>query len=429
MKKNAPLTIAALTKYIKLKFDTDRFMQGVEIIGEIAQIQERRGHIYFQLKDETALISAIMFAEFVTTETKELKTGDHILVSGDVRVYMKNGTYQLYAKQIAIEGIGKSFLAFEQLKKKLNAEGLFAREHKKKLPKYPRKIAIITANQSAALQDILKTLSLRYPALEYIIFDSVMQGDKAASKIVQKLNEAEQLDFDCIIIARGGGATEDLICFNDENLARAVFACETPVISAIGHEIDFSILDFVADVRAATPTAAIELLTPKLSDVQKEIIAMKRRLKEQFIRQQRYKMEQVAKMFSRIEKQRPSQVLKRQIFLYEKLKRQYANKRLFINIEGKNKQYIENMRTRFIAFGEKLLLQNRNHLKKQIELLHALSPSATLLRGYTITKQREIIISTVDQINLDEQIEISFFDGKIIAQPLEVNQNGKKEKF
>ena len=257
IENNNYITISDLTRYIKAKFDMDAHLENVFLRGEISNFKHHtRGHLYFTLKDETSRLSAVMFASSAKNISFEPEDGMKVLVTGRISVYEATGSYQIYVSEMQLDGIGNLYLEYEKLKKKLAEEGLFAPEHKRPIPRYPKKIGIITAPTGAAIRDILSTIKRRYPICETILFPALVQGVGAKESIVAQLEKAQNYDLDVIICGRGGGSIEDLWAFNEEIVARAIYNSKIPVISAVGHEIDFTIADFVSDFRAATPTAA-----------------------------------------------------------------------------------------------------------------------------------------------------------------------------
>ena len=261
-------TITALNKAIKNMFDEKRELNNIHLKGEISNFKHHtRGHLYFTLKDENSQLSAIMFAGNASKLKFEPNDGMKVLVAGKVSVYETSGTYQIYVNEMMEDGLGNLYLEFEKLKKKLEAEGLFKKEYKKPIPKYPTKIGIITAPTGAAIKDILSTIKRRFPIAETILFPSLVQGETAKDDIVRNIKLANTYPLDVIILGRGGGSIEDLWAFNEEIVARAIFASSIPIISGVGHEIDFTISDFVADLRAPTPTGAAELCVPNRNDV------------------------------------------------------------------------------------------------------------------------------------------------------------------
>lgn len=274
-------SITALNRAIKNMFDNKPELNRVYIKGEISNYKHHtRGHLYFTLKDENSRIAAVMFSSAASKLLFEPEDGMKVLVCGRVTVYEATGGYQIYVEQMDLDGIGNLYLEYEKLKNKLKAEGLFDLGHKRPIPKYPRKIGIITASTGAAIRDILSTIKRRYPICQTILFPALVQGVGAKESIVYQLQRAQDFDLDVLICGRGGGSIEDLWAFNEECVARAIYASKIPVISAVGHEVDFTIADFVADLRAPTPTGAAEMAVPNLVDVNNLINQYKIRVNE-----------------------------------------------------------------------------------------------------------------------------------------------------
>ena len=262
------ITVTQLTKYIKYKIDNDVNLDTVYLKGEISNFKAHtRGHFYFTIKDENTRINAVMFSSSASRIKFTPTDGMKVLVTGKISVYEATGGYQIYVNEMLEDGVGNLYIAFEQLKKKLEAEGLFDPSKKKRIPKIPTTIGIITAPTGAAIKDILSTIKRRWPLAQTILFPSLVQGEEAANDIVRNINLSKNFDLDVLIVGRGGGSIEDLWPFNEEIVARAIYELDTPVISAVGHEIDFTISDFVADLRAPTPTGAAEMAVPNMSDV------------------------------------------------------------------------------------------------------------------------------------------------------------------
>src|SRR5574344_2285981 len=275
------VTISDLNRYIKAKFDTDIHLNKVYLKGEISNFKRHsRGHFYFTLKDENSRISAIMFSFNNSNLTFEPCDGMKVLVSGRITIYEATGAYQIYVETMEQDGLGNLYIEYEKLKKKLLQEGLFDSKHKKIIPTYPKRIGIITAPTGAAIKDILSTIKRRYPLCETILFPALVQGASAAPDIVRAIELANdpKYNLDTLIVGRGGGSIEDLWAFNEEIVARAIYASNVPIISAVGHEIDFTIADFVADLRAPTPTGAAEMAVPNTLDLSNYLKQMEIRL-------------------------------------------------------------------------------------------------------------------------------------------------------
>lgn len=245
------LSVSTLTKYIKYKFDQDPHLQSILLKGELSNFKKHSsGHLYFNVKDKNSVISAMMFKGNASKLTFDPKEGDEVLLEARVSVYERRGNYQIYVNKMEIDGIGNLYQKLEQLKEKLNKQGIFNQNHKKAIPRFPKKIAILTADTGAAIRDIHTTIDSRYPLVEKISISTLVQGINAKNDIIEKIKYADTLGVDTIILGRGGGSIEDLWNFNEEEVVRAIYECHTPIISAVGHETDFTLSDFVADMRA-----------------------------------------------------------------------------------------------------------------------------------------------------------------------------------
>ena len=341
MENEKYIKISELNEYIKVMFDENTFFHRIYLKGEISNFKNHtRGHLYFTLKDEEARISAVMFFNNARLLNFTPEDGMNVLVRGRISSYPAQGTYQIYVETMEKDGLGNLFVEYEKLKKKLELEGLFSIEHKKKIPKYPKKIGVITAPTGAAIRDILSTIKRRYPIAEVILFPSLVQGASAAPEIVSQIKKANTYDLDVLICGRGGGSIEDLWAFNEESVARAIFASTIPIISAVGHEIDFTIADFVADLRAPTPTGAAEMAVPTTLDLINLIAEKKLRLNALLSNTLKIKNQQ-------LEHLKNSFVLKNPMVLYE-LKEQKLD-RLLEQLNGSIKNQIGKAQTKFEA--------------------------------------------------------------------------------
>jgi len=407
------ITIGELNHYIKNLFDEDIFLRKVYLKGEISNFKAHtRGHYYFTLKDDTSRINAVMFLN----NTYKLKfmpsDGMKVLVTGRISVYESSGAYQIYVDDMLEDGIGNLYITYEQLKKKLEAEGLFAKEHKKKIPRIPKKIGIVTAQTGAAIKDILTTLKRRYPLVETILFPSLVQGNEAASDIVKKIELANTYDIDTLIVGRGGGSIEDLWPFNEEIVARAIYNSKVPVISAVGHEIDFTIADFVADLRAPTPTAAAELAVVDINTIINYLINAKDRSYNAIINYLDNK-----KII--INNYKDSYVLKKPENFYE-----IKEQNLDILIDNLNKEInkiIDNNKIKLFNLANNYLLNNpevlykfkQQNLIKLTEKLEVLNPLNTIKRGYAIVKKDNKVITSIKNIKKDDTLILNIKDGNI----------------
>ncbi len=408
---NNYITVTQLTRYIKYKIDNDQNLMKIYLKGEISNFKAHtRGHFYFTIKDENTRINAIMFASSAAKVKVMPQDGMKVLVSGRISVYESTGSYQIYVDTLEEDGVGNLYVAFEELKKKLEKEGLFAEAHKKKIPRIPRKIGIITAPTGAAIKDILSTLKRRWPLAETILFPSLVQGKEAAVDIVRNIELAKNYDLDVLIVGRGGGSIEDLWCFNEEIVARAIYDLDIPVISAVGHEIDFTISDFVADLRAPTPTGAAEMAVPNINDIVSLLNQLEIRLINSVNNTLKLRKE-------KLEKIKESFILKNPISMYEVKEEKFDNiyERLitsYKNIINVNKQSLILLENKLNNNVSRTLDNNKHKYLNIINKLEALNPLLTIKRGYTVTRLNGNVISSAKKIKKDDIIELEFQDGK-----------------
>lgn len=408
---NNYITVTQLTRYIKYKIDNDQNLMKIYLKGEISNFKAHtRGHFYFTIKDENTRINAIMFASSAAKVKVMPQDGMKVLVSGRISVYESTGSYQIYVDTLEEDGVGNLYVAFEELKKKLEKEGLFAEAHKKKIPRIPRKIGIITAPTGAAIKDILSTLKRRWPLAETILFPSLVQGKEAAVDIVRNIELAKNYDLDVLIVGRGGGSIEDLWCFNEEIVARAIYDLDIPVISAVGHEIDFTISDFVADLRAPTPTGAAEMAVPNINDIVSLLNQLEIRLINSVNNTLKLRKE-------KLEKIKESFILKNPISMYEVKEEKFDNihERLitsYKNIINVNKQNLILLENKLNNNVSRTLDNNKHKYLNIINKLEALNPLLTIKRGYTVTRLNGNVISSAKKIKKDDVIELEFQDGK-----------------
>ncbi len=408
---NNYITVTQLTRYIKYKIDNDQNLMKIYLKGEISNFKAHtRGHFYFTIKDENTRINAIMFASSAAKVKVMPQDGMKVLVSGRISVYESTGSYQIYVDTLEEDGVGNLYVAFEELKKKLEKEGLFAEAHKKKIPRIPRKIGIITAPTGAAIKDILSTLKRRWPLAETILFPSLVQGKEAAVDIVRNIELAKNYDLDVLIVGRGGGSIEDLWCFNEEIVARAIYDLDIPVISAVGHEIDFTISDFVADLRAPTPTGAAEMAVPNINDIVSLLNQLEIRLINSVNNTLKLRKE-------KLEKIKESFILKNPISMYEVKEEKFDNiyERLiasYKNIINVNKQNLILLENKLSNNATRTIDNNKHKYLNIINKLEALNPLLTIKRGYTVTRLNGNVISSAKKIKKDDIIELEFQDGK-----------------
>ena len=412
------ITVTQLTRYIKYKIHNDVHLNEVFLKGEISNFKAHsRGHFYFTLKDENSRINAIMFS----SSTKKLKftpeDGMKVLVAGKISVFESTGAYQIYVNDMVEDGVGNLYIAFEQLKKKLEEEGLFKEEHKKKIPKIPTRVGVVTAPTGAAIKDIISTIKRRWPLTEIYLFPALVQGEDAKEDIVRQIERADQFDLDTLIVGRGGGSIEDLWAFNEEIVARAIYNCHTPVISAVGHEIDFTISDFVADLRAPTPTGAAEMAVPQMSDVMDYLKQVKIRGTQTVVNLWKRRSQELKSIEKRNIFQNPMVIYqaKEMIFdsLFEKLKFQ------MIHLTGNKEKELLRLKNSYVLQKPYQILDKKSNKYLQLlSKLETLSPLLTLQRGYTITKFNQKVISSVKGLKKGDSLEIEFQDGSIQTEVL-----------
>lgn len=409
------ITVTVLNKYLKNKFDTDPNIQRVSLRGEISNYKgHTRGHLYFTLKDETSRINAVMFQSNASKLKFVPVDGMKVLVTGRVSIYEASGSYQIYVESMEEDGLGNLYLKFEELKRKLKEEGLFNPELKKEIPKFPNKIGIITAPTGAAIRDILSTIKRRYPTCQTILFPSLVQGELAAPNIVKQIELADSYGLDCLIVGRGGGSIEDLWAFNEEIVARAIYKAKTPIISAVGHEIDFTIADFVADLRAPTPTGAAEMAVPNLIDV-KMIV-------EQFnIRLNKHMKNLIEINKKNLENLKNSYVLTSPLAPIEVKEEKLSN--LLTNLEQLIKHKLEiathkyeNLKNKNILLQpENMLIKYQQRYQLNFNKLELLNPLNILNKGYSVVKKDEKLIKNVKDIKENDLINIKLNEGSINA--------------
>jgi exodeoxyribonuclease VII large subunit len=409
-------SVTQYNKAIKNYLDEIDALRDVHIKGEISNYRgATRGHLYFTLKDETSRISVVMFnAEGRLDFTP--KDGDEVLIDGRITVYEANGGYQVYADKMTLAGNGDLLKKLEELKKKLQAEGLFDEAHKKPIPKYPERIGIVTAPNKAAIKDILSTIKRRYPLCETILFPALVQGDLAKDSIVKQIEEANdpKYNLDTLIVGRGGGSIEDLWAFNEEIVARAIYDSRVPIISAVGHEIDFTIADFVADIRAATPTAAAEIAVPNLADLLNTINQYKIRLNNNITGNISYLKDILKKLST-------SYVLSNPLATFE-IREQKLDElvnRLNTNLIHKldvSKNRFDSIKTkRVLLHPEDILVKYNNSMELVINKLELLNPLNVLKKGYSVTKVNDKPLKSIKDVKEKDKLNIKIIDGEIDA--------------
>lgn len=436
------LSVTAITKYIKYKFDQDPHLLNVFIKGEISNFKRHSsGHLYFALKDDKGVLSAMMFKSSANQLSFNPKEGDQVLVEGRIGVYESRGAYQIYVQSMQLDGVGLLYEKFEALKKELAEKGYFDQEHKLSIPKYPKKIAVLTASTGAAIRDICSTLDKRYPLAEQVLMSTLVQGKGAKDNIINNIKEADSMGVDVIIVGRGGGSIEDLWSFNEREVVEAIYHCKTPVISAVGHETDTTLSDFVSDVRAATPTQAAVIATPDINALYQLISNARQYLTKhitQSIQQDKHKLKQLSSYYK----------LKTPSLLYdqETQKLDELQKQLSRNLEQtvtrnnykldilQNKLRITPIYNKTFQFRQdfdrlnmlqtqlvnRIISQKRQALTSKLAQLDALSPTQIMLRGYSIIEKDDKIITSKNDLKIDDDITINLKDGKINANVKEI---------
>ncbi|MGI8316189.1 exodeoxyribonuclease VII large subunit [Halobacillus mangrovi] len=441
------LTVTALTKYIKRKLSSDQHLKNVWLRGEISNFKHHsRGHMYLSLKDEQARIQAVMFAGNNRSLKFSPENGMNVLVRGEINVYEPMGQYQLYIQDMQPDGIGALYLAFEQLKEKLGKEGIFSVERKKAIPTYPNHIAVITSPTGAAVRDILTTINRRYPIVPVSILPVLVQGDRAPLSIVRAIEYAnEKLDVDVLIVGRGGGSIEDLWAFNEEIVARAIANSKIPVISAVGHETDTTISDFVADIRAATPSGAAELAVPSIIELNEQIQALKHRI----MRAMETKQTNGRQRLSRLEKsyafKYPEQLMKQKEQdldrLLERLSKQMAihhdqrrekvsnlQNRLFVQGPGaqikEGRHRLQSNTKQLQARFEDVWNKKQEQFRVNLEKLSLLNPLEIMKRGYAIPFSEDgEVLKQVSQVKKGSNFSLKMHGGSVDCRVLDVEED------
>lgn len=396
------LTVSQINTFIKAVFAERQELRNVYISGEISNFTHyyRSGHMYFTLKDENAQIKAVMFSSYASRLKFQPESGMKVICRGYISVYEKSGEYQLYVDDMQPDGLGALNLAYEQLKAKLFAEGVCGADVKKPLPRYPRKIGVVTSDIGAAVEDIKNITARRWPLAKVVIAPTLVQGANAAPDIVKSIVRLDNAgDIDVIIVGRGGGSVEDLWAFNTEGVARAVINCKTPIVSAVGHETDFTICDFVADLRAPTPSAAAEIICP---DIEAEIAHC----------------ENLKNMLSRLESDKIDEEMQYIADLTETSV--LASSENFLK---EHCDYLGELSSRFCRAFDSTLGDKENKFAMLLGKLNALSPLAVMQRGYAVAKESGgKIIKSVSQISANDDVKIEFADGNAVCKVCEVNQ-------
>ena len=444
------LTVKALTKYIKRKFDADPHLRDVYVKGVLSNVKlHQSGHIYFTLKDDGARIAATMFKTAATKLAFEPKEGMQVFIRGDVNVYEGYGTYQLYAQEMQPDGVGSLFVAFNQLKEQLQKEGLFKPEWKQPIPKFPEKIGVLTSTTGAAIRDICTTLKRRYPLAEILIYPTLVQGAQATPSIVKNIENANRdAQCDVLIVGRGGGSIEDLWAFNEEVVARAIFDSRIPIISAVGHETDTTIADFVADLRAPTPTAAAEIAVPDQQELFQRVLTQKSQL-HQMVRmqliterqrlsklQQTYPLamperlyrpftEKLAQLDTGLQKAMQVDLMKKasQLQKLHGTVQQHSPKKTL----AFHRRELEVSTLQLTRAAQQYVAKQKQQFEASVRTLEALNPLAILTRGFTVAYKEDKVLKSSADLKPNDTVILSFYDGKVTAEVKDITLNSKGE--
>lgn len=409
------LSVTDVNTYIKSVFDRDAFLSYVCIKGEISNLKfHTRGHLYFSLKDENSKINAVMFNYKDAYLPFTPKDGMNVEVRGKINVFVNGGSYQVTVTSMKEDGIGNLYILFEELKKKLSNEGLFDESHKKRIPRIPKKVGVITASTGAAVKDIISTINRRFPLTEIILFPTLVQGVGAKENIVKMIESANKSDVDVIILGRGGGSIEDLWAFNEEIVARAIYNSKKPIISAVGHEIDYTISDFVADLRAPTPTGAAELVVPNKLEIMRYLSDYKSRIISVITKK-------ITTYEETLKKLKNSHILNNPLSIYQSQEQKLDN--LIDKLNRSMQVRLEIEKPKISVLKEKLktwilhdleIKKNRlEHIKTKLNLLN---PENILEKGYSLTLVDGHIIKSIDEIKINSKITTKLSDGILISE-------------
>jgi exodeoxyribonuclease VII large subunit len=397
-------SVSEVTEYIKKVMDNDIILRNVRVRGEISNLKYHSTAVYFTLKDEGAALKCVMFNDYSRSLEFTLQDGMSVIATGRITVYEKGGLYQLYVQSVQMDGIGALYIAFNKLKEKLQKEGLFDLDKKKPIPKHPRKIAVVTSPTGAVIRDIITISRRRNPTVDIMVVPVLVQGSSAADEISNALRILnKRKDIDVIIVARGGGSLEEIWPFNEEKVARSIFASRIPVVSAVGHETDFTIADFVADLRAPTPSAAAELVVPDTNVYQRELFLLKTKIMNLMKAQV-------------LHSKKEFEGLKRALYLNNPIKKNEVLK-----------QRVKNLKKSLTKEMLSIFNQKKNELLVLNEKLDSLSPLKVLTRGYTIVLNKEgQVITSSRKVKTSEEVDILFSDGRATAVVKEVKEDGER---
>ncbi|QIC04358.1 exodeoxyribonuclease VII large subunit [Brevibacillus sp. 7WMA2] len=444
MKPAEVMSVAELNRYVKRMMEGDLRLADVWVRGEISNFTHHHsGHMYFTLKDKDSRLKIVMFASYNRFLTFIPKNGTKAIVRGSISVFERDGAYQLYARELQPDGIGALFLAFEQLKEKLQQEGLFASERKRALPLFPKTIGVVTSPTGAAIRDIITTIKRRYPQAEIMLAPAIVQGVEAPASIIRAIRHINQYQVDVMIVGRGGGSIEELWAFNDEAVARAIVASQIPIISAVGHETDYTIADFVADIRAATPTAAAELAVPHYLEWLERIKQLDHRLARALqtqLQEKRTHLQRLQQSYGlknplrRVEerRQRIDEVtLRLSAMVKMKVVRKreqvsHVKKRLKqIRLErqvAEGRGQVNRMESQLTQYMKQKTERSRQAWLSLVQHLDALSPLRVMQRGFSLSYKDDTLIKSVEGIEVGDQLMIRYQDGKIMTTVTDIER-------
>lgn len=397
------ISVSKLNELVKMLIEDCQPLRNIYVSGEISNFTHyyRSGHMYFTLKDEKSQIKAVMFSSYAAKLRFKPENGMKVICRGRLAVYEKNGEYQIYAEDLQPDGLGALNLAFEQLKMKLFSEGVCSDEVKKSLPLYPKKIGVATSNIGAAVEDIKNITKRRYPLAELVIVPTIVQGAFASADIVKSIEFLDSMgDVDVIIVGRGGGSIEDLWAFNTEEVARAVIACKTPVVSAVGHETDYTICDFVADLRAPTPSAAAELVCPDILSLINYVDGLKKQLDNSVnskINDESIRLDELSSSYVLAD--------------YSEVIKTFEDN-VSVLMDRMNDEYQYSLETKGNTFAV------------LVEKLSALSPLAVLARGYSICEKNARVVKNINEVKANDCLDVKMNGGNAVCKVLEVTENG-----
>ena len=400
-------SVKQVNSYVKNMFSQDFMLNHIYVKGEVSNCKyHTSGHIYFSLKDESGTIACVMFASARSGLSFRMQEGQNVIVLGSVSVYERDGKYQLYAKEIILDGAGALYERFEALKKELEEMGMFAAEYKQPIPRYVKSVGIVTAPTGAAVRDIINISKRRNPYVQLILYPALVQGEGAAASIVRGIRMMEQQNVDVIIVGRGGGSMEDLWAFNEETVARAIFECTIPIISAVGHETDTLISDYVADLRAPTPSAAAELAVYELSSVQIMCEEYKRRMYQQIRQNIDFSRRQTEQMAFRLKVAHPRQKLNEQ------------------------RQYLADLDSRMRIRMNSALEESRHKLAIYIEKMKGLSPLQKLNQGYAyVTDKSGRTVRSIKDTKQGEVLDVYVTDGRVRTQVMDIYKEEYEREY